>query len=845
MLNLSDEAAFQAFSQDLNNPNSPNYHRTISLAEFAARFGPSQEAYNAVLTYLSQNGFTLVAGSENRRTITVRGTRTQTENAFHVSIQDYKLGDRTFHASEADPAVPASLAQVIAGVSGLSNMGQWRPSFAPAPTPLPATQPAISYNGVLTPAGTTNSGRALPPGLDGSGQTVALVEYADFLFTDVSLWLENMSLPSNLIRHIGKYAIDGGATMTGCSGAACGDTEVLLDIAGVWNIAQGADIVVFEAPSGTDFYDVLNQTINTVEKSFPTAHTIVHTWLLCEPEISTSELKNADSLLASAAAAGYTVFTSTGDSGSTCKDLSGDVHPDTISYPSDLPHAIAVGGTHPVLNSDDTIKNEQWWSGSGFGVSSFFGRPSYQPGSGMRSVPDVTIQAYPDITVCQASASPVCSGGGGTSLSGPLWGGIWAIASQAQRDSLGAYWSPSGGYLYGIPDAFIPYSKMLSPGNNFAHVGLGSPDITSVVAHAAFPILETSISPTAGGGRGGTKVTIDGKGFVGVTKVTFGGTAGKNLMVHSDSKLTVDTPPAEADVEAVIVHTLGGESLPIFFSYKPQVTGVSPSSGPLEGGTKVTVTGRALNDSYTFDFGGSPAKNVNCASESKCTMDTPSHAPGKVAIVVKAPVGNSPAANLYTYLAPAITSFNPTVGPTTGGEFMAVNGVSLKSGMKVSFGGADATGVSCFDTTTCNMYSPAHAAGNVHLTATVDGVTSPPSSQQFTFEVFPTITNISPSSIPVDKGSTPVTTTLTITGTGFSTSPGGTVFNLGSSILEGVTCSSTTKCTASFVTTPEEIIITSAAVTVTVNGNTSLDFVNLSYPVPPPPKPPCTGTACQ
>src|SRR5262249_28656893 len=148
-----------------------------------------------------------------------------------------------------------------------------------------------------------------------------------------------------------------------------------------------------------------------------------------------------------------------------------------------------------VLKSDNSIKSEQWWSGSGFGVSSFFARPSYQPGSGKRSVPDVTIQAFPDITICQASASPVCSGDGGTSLSGPLWAGIWALANQAQKDSLGFSWSASGGYLYSIPDAFTPPSKMLSPGNNFAHVGLGSPDITTVVAHAAAPILATSLNP--------------------------------------------------------------------------------------------------------------------------------------------------------------------------------------------------------------------------------------------------------------------------------------------------------------------------------------------------------------
>src|SRR5579862_3611736 len=116
LLNLSDEAAYEAFDRDLKDPASPGYHKTISLAEFAARFGPTQEAYDAVLAYLQQNGLTLAAGSANRRTLTVSGTRSQVESVFHVNIEDYRLGNRTFHANANDPAFPVSLAPLIAGV---------------------------------------------------------------------------------------------------------------------------------------------------------------------------------------------------------------------------------------------------------------------------------------------------------------------------------------------------------------------------------------------------------------------------------------------------------------------------------------------------------------------------------------------------------------------------------------------------------------------------------------------------------------------------------------------------------------------------------------------------------
>ena len=42
VLNLSDQAGFDAFAQAYNDPNSATFHKPISAADFAARFGPTQ-----------------------------------------------------------------------------------------------------------------------------------------------------------------------------------------------------------------------------------------------------------------------------------------------------------------------------------------------------------------------------------------------------------------------------------------------------------------------------------------------------------------------------------------------------------------------------------------------------------------------------------------------------------------------------------------------------------------------------------------------------------------------------------------------------------------------------------
>jgi large repetitive protein len=374
-------------------------------------------------------------------------------------------------------------------------------------------------------------------------------------------------------------------------------------------------------------------------------------------------------------------------------------------------------------------------------------------------------------------------------LATPLWAGVWALFGQAYSDGCGGV-APSGGfegYLYPFAGPGV-FHTAASMGSDFQHVGLGSPNITNLVAQIGCTASITSISPTSGKGSGGTTVTVDGTNFIGVTGVTFGGAKATNVTIHSDSKLTADSPAALAD--QVQVEVAGAARFAFAdnntFSYLPEIKTVSPNSGPFFGGTSVKVTGLALSDKYTFNFGGSPATQVSCSGSTTCTMMTPAAPtgvnctitqlvvcpppppPGTVAVQVIASVGNSNSADLFTYQGPSISSFGQAVGPTSGGLEVEVYGVSLKAGMTVTFGDASSTAIatSCSGSIACVLKNPPHAIGPVPLTVTVDGLTSAPSTSQFTFAVFPTITSISPNIIPINTGSSDVSVTLTIKGTG-------------------------------------------------------------------------------
>jgi subtilase family serine protease len=122
VLKRDDQAGFERYLREVYDPKSLVYRKFLTQSELSDRFGPSREAYEGVLSYLQDHGFTLVEGSANRQTLTVRGTRTKAERAFEVRIGDYELAERRFFTNDRDPALPSQLAARIQAIAGLSSL---------------------------------------------------------------------------------------------------------------------------------------------------------------------------------------------------------------------------------------------------------------------------------------------------------------------------------------------------------------------------------------------------------------------------------------------------------------------------------------------------------------------------------------------------------------------------------------------------------------------------------------------------------------------------------------------------------------------------------------------------
>jgi cytochrome c553 len=180
--------------------------------------------------------------------------------------------------------------------------------------------------------------------------------------------------------------------------------------------------------------------------------------------------------------------------------------------------------------------------------------------------------------------------------------------------------------------------------------------------------------------------------------------------------------------------------------------------------------------------------------------------------------GPSPSPSPSALPPPTLASISPDSGPTLGMTSVALTGTGFQSGANVTVGGVACGDLSVLSSTQISCITGAHAAGAVSVvienpdgqSATLSGAytyasTSPPS---------PTISSISPTS-----GSGSGGTTLTISGTGFSS---GATVSVG-----GSTCSSPAVTGSTTITCTTAVHLGGAAtVTVTLTSGQSATLDN-------------------
>ena len=210
--------------------------------------------------------------------------------------------------------------------------------------------------------------------------------------------------------------------------------------------------------------------------------------------------------------------------------------------------------------------------------------------------------------------------------------------------------------------------------------GSGAVNVTESLRDLVPPKL-LSITPSSGPTTGRTTVTITGTGIQTGATVLFGTVAARINSVTSTSieAVTPAHDPGKVDVKLTNPDT-GSDTLPTAFTFEgtpPPVTGpaptistIVPNSGPMTGGTDVTITGTNFQNGATVTFGGNPAPPVIFLGSTQLKATTPaSTTSGAVDVTVTNPDGaqSMPFRGGFTYVLPHYVELtwnpSPSVAP--------------------------------------------------------------------------------------------------------------------------------------------------------------------------------------
>jgi subtilase family serine protease len=478
-LSNPNQAAEDAYAKQLYDPSSPNYGNYLDPGTFNTQFGVPAANYQAAQSWLQASGLTVTSVEGATNYMLASGSAAQVETAFGTPLNNYTAAGRNFYANTVAPTVPASLG--ISQVFGLNNFNRLH-------------IPRVQATGATTTSAVPTSGNVPKTGLLsirdlwsiydapstnlGNGQTMAIFGWGvtDPVIPDLRSFEAEWGLPGVPIS-VKKY----GSTSTPDTSGDGATVEWELDTQASTGMAPNvkSETLYFarhndETESLAAFTGWVNDKNGPLQgsASFGECENVGNAGAILTDGMEVP----GDKILEQGAIEGRTLFSSTGDTGASCpviglpvvgstNGLATELYPG-LNWPSASPWAVAVGGTD--LTGDGNTPEhrlaETAWEFTGGGNSTSEPAGSYQTGvastncvfdpSGNPYVPGVgaagpICRSTPDVASISGdvatgngllinSDSGADSQGAGTSLSSPLWLGVWArIQAAASGKGLG------------------------------------------------------------------------------------------------------------------------------------------------------------------------------------------------------------------------------------------------------------------------------------------------------------------------------------------------------------------------------------------------------------------------
>ena len=366
---------------------------------------------------------------------------------------------------------------------------------------------------------------------------------------------------------------------------------------------------------------------------------------------------------------------------------------------------------------------------------------------------NVFVEAIPPGPPIVTSLTPErtqCGSAGTVTIAGANFRGVSKVQLETQFLSV-----PAASFTVSSPSLMTATLPSTVPGGVYELV-VYTPTGSST-QRTAFPPYRTDllsvapmvsgVSPTDGSIAGGTQVTVSGSCFAPNSRFFFGN-AEASVSQCSTMQCSVYSPASTfASSVDVIANTAGVASSTAsadLFTYDgPQITSVTPASGPITGGTYVTVSGSgfpqfdglmfSLNPVMTLFFGA--ARTVPQCEFTWCTLLTPPALnPGDVDVVATAfgaASAPSPGA-VFTYTAkPKLVRFETPITYSGVQAIVGLDGNAPADGASVTLSSDNPSLVTVAATATIAptqlsaitpvSLNPSPTNQNVTLTASYDG----------------------------------------------------------------------------------------------------------------------------
>jgi subtilase family serine protease len=414
-----NQSELDSLLKDVYDPSSASYRHFLTVEEFTAKFGPTQQDYDAVIAFAEAHGLTVVSTSRNRVNIDVRGSVASIEEAFHLTMGLYQhpTENRIFYAPDREPT--PDLGVQLWHIAGLDNYSIPRAAMhrgqAARPNATTGSGPSASFLG--------SDMRAAYYGgsLTGSGQSLGLLEYYGTDLSDLTTYFKNAGQTNNV--PITLDSTDG--TSTSCVYSSCDDTEQTLDMTQAIGMAPGLSSLVMYVGS-TD-----SAIFNAMATASPLNAQLSSSWTWYPADPSTDNPYFQEFALQ-----GQNLFQAAGDSGKwTTSGTASEI------FPADDVYVTSVGGTDlDTSGAAGPWSSETAWVDGGGGISpDKYAIPSWQTAAASgcsscsktyRNGPDVSANANFTFYVCADQTTCTANDYGGTSFAAPMWAGYLALVNE-------------------------------------------------------------------------------------------------------------------------------------------------------------------------------------------------------------------------------------------------------------------------------------------------------------------------------------------------------------------------------------------------------------------------------